>query len=89
LNGPHEFDKHEPVPKENRHEEIGERAMAALNSTTDKSVTGDSGCGFVIYCLSHLWAVVAVEFQHGCQANGTYRGRMQWIEVSDVEFNIA
>jgi len=47
LNGPHEFDKHEPVPKENRHEEIGERAMAALNSTTDKSVTGDSGCRFV------------------------------------------
>jgi hypothetical protein len=47
LNGPHEFDKHEPVPKENRHEEIGERAMAALNSTTEKSVTGDSGCGFV------------------------------------------
>jgi hypothetical protein len=45
LNGPHEFDKHEPVPKENRHEEIGERA--ALNSTTEKSVTGDSGCGFV------------------------------------------
>jgi hypothetical protein len=32
LNEPHEFDKHEPVPKENRHEEIGERAMAALNS---------------------------------------------------------
>jgi hypothetical protein len=29
LNGPHEFDKHEPVPKENRHEEIGERAIAA------------------------------------------------------------
>jgi hypothetical protein len=26
------FDKHEPVPKENRHEEIGEHAMAALNS---------------------------------------------------------
>jgi hypothetical protein len=47
LNEPHELDKHEPVPKENRHEEIGERAMAALNSTTDKSVTGDSGCRFV------------------------------------------
>jgi len=47
LNGPHEFDKHEPVPKDNRHEEIGERAMAALNSTTGKSVTRDSGCQFV------------------------------------------
>jgi len=35
LNGPHEFDKHEPVPKENEHEEGGERAMAALNSITD------------------------------------------------------
>jgi membrane-bound ClpP family serine protease len=26
---------------------------------------------------------------NGCHANGTYRGRMQWIEVYDVEFNIA
>jgi hypothetical protein len=37
LNGPHEFDKHGPVPKENEHEEGGERAMAALNSIRDKS----------------------------------------------------
>ena len=63
LNEPHELDKHEPVPKENRHEEIGERAMAALNSTTGKSVTRDSGCRFVCLLFKHLWAVVAVEFQ--------------------------
>ena len=37
LNGRHEFERHGPVPKENRHEEIGERAVAALNSITDKS----------------------------------------------------
>ena len=33
LNEPHEFNKApRAVTKENRHEEIGERAMAALNS---------------------------------------------------------
>jgi hypothetical protein len=31
------------VPKENEYEEDGERAMATLNSITDKSVTGTAG----------------------------------------------
>jgi hypothetical protein len=30
LNEPHEFDKHEPVPKENRHEEGGESWQHAV-----------------------------------------------------------
>jgi hypothetical protein len=89
LNGPHEFDKHGPVPKENRHEEIGERAIAALNSTTDKSVTtaGVGSCDLLF--KPSLGASRRRIPTNGCQANGTYRGRMQWIEVRDIEFNLA
>ena len=63
LNEPHEFDKHEPVPKENRHEEIGERAMAALNSTTENRCPVTAVVGSCDLLFKHLWAVVAVEFQ--------------------------
>ena len=82
--------QHGPVPKENRHEEIGERAMAALNSTTEKSVTDDSGRGFVSLLFKPSLGGSRRRIPtNGCQANGTYRGRMQWIEVRDIEFNLA